>query len=81
MTNGELLTRIEIDVFQGNEILESFELAHKYRLPAVIVHPSLSSDALVCRGRSKGKYKIITRYVFPKSKVTYTFVKTNCIFE
>lgn len=72
MTNGELLTRIEIDVFQGNEILESFELAHKYRLPAIIVHPSLSSDALVCRGRSKGKYKIITPVDWPKGEVFST---------
>lgn len=72
MTNGELLTRIEIDVLQGNEILESFELAHKYKFPAVVVHPSLSSDALVCRGRSKGNYKIITPVDWPKGETFAT---------
>ena len=51
MINGDIITRLEIDVMQGNEILESFDLAHKYKLPSVIIHPSLSSDALVCRGR------------------------------
>lgn len=63
--SGDILTRLEIDVMQGNEILESFELAHKYRMPAVVIHPSLSSDALVCRGRSKGQYKIITPVDWP----------------
>ena len=72
MSIANILTRLEIDVMQGNEIIESFELAHKYRLPAVVIHPSLSSDALVCRGRSKGKYKIITPVDWPKGEAFAT---------
>ena len=72
MINGDIITKLEIDVLQGNEILEAFELAHKYRLPAVVIHPSLSSDALVCRGRSKGNYKIITPIDWPKGDLFAT---------
>jgi len=72
MINGDIITRLEIDVMQGNEILESFDLAHKYRLPSIVIHPSLSSDALVCRGRSKGNYKIITPVDWPKGEIFAT---------
>jgi hypothetical protein len=68
----DITTKLEIDVMQGNEILESFEMAHKYRMPAIVIHPSLSSDALVCRGRMKGNYKIITPVDWPKGEAFAT---------
>jgi hypothetical protein len=58
--------RLEIDVMQANELGESVELAIKYQIPAIVVHPGLASDALRARGRSGGRFKIITPVDWPK---------------
>ena len=68
MTNGSIFTKLEIDVMQVNEILEAVELAHKYKLPAIVVHPGLSSDAIIARLRAGGKFKIITPIDWPKGE-------------
>jgi len=64
--NGDVITKLEVDVLQANELLEASELALKYHLPALVVHPSLMSDALVIRGGFKGRYKLITAVDWPK---------------
>lgn len=66
--NNSILTRLEIDVMQINEIQEASELAFKYGLPAIIVHPNLSSDAIIARQRMNGKFKIITPIDWPKGE-------------
>jgi uncharacterized protein involved in tolerance to divalent cations len=68
MINGSIFTKLEIDVMQVNEILEAVELAHKYKLPAIVVHPGLSSDAIIARLRAGGKFKIITPIDWPKGE-------------
>jgi hypothetical protein len=55
-----ILNRLELDVMQANELQEATELASKYLIPAVIVHPGLSGDAIRARGRAKARFKIIT---------------------
>ena len=60
--------RLEIDVMQANELVESVELALKYQMPAMVVHPGLSSDALRARGRVNGRFKIITPVDWPKGE-------------
>jgi hypothetical protein len=69
MINGSIFTKLEIDVMQVNEILEAVELAHKYKLPAIVVHPGLSSDAIIARLRAGGKFKIITPIDWPKGEI------------
>lgn len=54
------LPRLEIDVMQANELAEASELAVKHKIPALVVHQSLASDALIYRGKVNGKFKIIT---------------------
>lgn len=67
--SGSVFNRLEIDVMQVNEIQESIELAHKYKFPAIVVHPGLSSDALIARSRAGGKFKIITPIDWPKGEI------------
>jgi hypothetical protein len=55
-----ILNRLELDVMQANELQEAAELASKYLIPAVVVHPGLSGDAIRARGRAKARFKIIT---------------------
>lgn len=64
-----IFDRLEIDIMQVNEIHESIELAYKYKFPAVIVHPGLSSDAIIARNRVGGKFKIITPIDWPKGEI------------
>lgn len=67
--SGAILNRLEIDVMQANELIAASELAAKYRLPALIVHPDLASEAQIARGRIRGRYKIITPVDWPKGDV------------
>lgn len=67
--NGSIFNRLEIDVMQVNEIQESVELAHKYKFPAIVVHPGLSSDVIIARNRAGGKFKIITPIDWPKGEI------------
>ena len=55
-----MLNRLEIDVMQANELIEAARLTVKHRLPSMIVHPDLSSEAFIARGQMGGKLKIIT---------------------
>lgn len=66
--NGDVVTKLEVDVLQANELLEASELALKYNLPALVVHPALMSDALIIRGGFKGRYKLITAVDWPKGE-------------
>jgi deoxyribose-phosphate aldolase len=66
--NGDVVTRLEIDVLQANELLEASELALKYNLPALVVHPTLMSDALVIKGGFKGRYRLITAVDWPRGE-------------
>jgi len=68
MMNGAVFNRLEIDVMQLNELLEAVEIAHKYKLPAIIAHPNLSSDAIIAKSRVGGKFKIITPIDWPKGE-------------
>lgn len=61
-----IFNRLELDVMQANELVESVETAFKYKLPAIVVHPGLASDAIRARGRSGAKFKIITPIDWPK---------------
>jgi len=61
-----ILQRLELDIMQANELLESIQVAIKYQIPAVVVHPSLAGDAINTRGRLRGRFKIITPVDWPK---------------
>lgn len=66
--NGAIYSKLEIDIMQATELLEASQLAHKYKLPALVVHPGLASDAIVIKGRLKGAYKLITPVDWPKGE-------------
>jgi len=55
-----ILNKLELDVMQANELLECVHLAFKHCMPAIVVHPTLSEQAMIARGSVKGKFKIIT---------------------
>ena len=67
--NYSFYNKLEIDVMQINEIQDATELAHKYNLPAIVVHPGLSSNAIIARTRINGKFKIITPIDWPKGDI------------
>lgn len=66
--NGAVFSKLEIDVMQVNEIQESVHLAIKHKLPAIVVHQSLSGDAIIARSIAGGKFKIITPVDWPKGE-------------
>jgi len=61
-----ITTKLEIDVMQVNEIDQAMQLAAIHRLPAVVVHPQLVTQALSTRVRRNGRFKIITTIDWPK---------------
>jgi hypothetical protein len=61
-----MLNRLEIDVMQANELFEAAQLIVKHKLPAMVVHPDLASEAFIARGRLGGKFKLITPVDWPK---------------
>ncbi len=63
-----IMTRLEIDVMQASELEEASAFAFKYKIPALIIHQSLSSDGLIIRGRIGGQYKIITPVNWPNGE-------------
>lgn len=67
--NGAIINKLEIDVMQINEVLEAVELAHKYKLPAIVVHQGLSTEAIIAKNRVGGKFSIITPIDWPKGEV------------
>jgi len=40
-----IVRKLEIDVMQSTELNEAMDIAHKYGLPAIVVHPDI---AVVC---------------------------------
>jgi hypothetical protein len=58
--NGAVFSKLEIDIMQAHEIMEAANLLVKYNLPAMVVHPNLSGDAMIARSKVGGRYKIIT---------------------
>jgi hypothetical protein len=61
-----MLNRLEIDVMQANELIEATRVTVKHKLPAMVVHPDLSSEAYIARGQAGGKFKLITPVDWPK---------------
>ena len=61
-----LLNKLEIDVMQANELGQAMELAHLYRMPAIIVHQDLAAEAALQRARRQTRCKIITPVNWPK---------------
>jgi deoxyribose-phosphate aldolase len=66
---GAILNRLEIDVMQANELAEASELAAKHKIPALVVHPDLASEAQIYRGRAGGRYFLITPIDWPKGEI------------
>lgn len=69
-----MINRLELDVMQASELIEAAHLAVKHKLPAMIVHPMIASEALMARGKTGGIYKIITPVDWPKGD-TYGMTK------
>ncbi len=67
-----IFNRLELDVMQHKELNESVEIAFKHKCPAIVVHPNLVGDAMQCRGRVRGKFKIITPVDWPRGDVFNT---------
>jgi hypothetical protein len=61
-----IFNRLELDIMQANELIESIELAMKHNFPAVVVHQGLVGDAYRARGRLRGRFKIISPVDWPK---------------
>lgn len=55
-----ILSKLEIDVMQANELMEAAELAYKHALPAIIVHPGLAAEGHIARSKVRGRFKLIT---------------------
>lgn len=64
-----IISRLEIDVMQVNELAEASEISVKYGIPAIVVHPNLVGDAIFNRLRAKGQYKIIVPIDWPKGEL------------
>jgi len=64
-----MFNKLELDVMQANELIEAANLAAKYKFPAIVVHPAITSEAMMARGRAGGQYKIITPVDCPKGEV------------
>ena len=67
--NGDLISKLEIDVLQHNELSEAVELAIKNGLPSLVIHPNLIPDAIVLRGITRSSFKIIAPIDWPKGDV------------
>lgn len=63
-----VLNRLEIDVMQHSEVYEAANIAYKYNLPGLVVHPALAADAHIARGRLRGRFKLITPVDWPKGE-------------
>ena len=58
--------KLELDVMQASELSEAMELAHVYKMPAIVVHPDLVTDALMQRVKRQATYQILTAVDWPK---------------
>ena len=61
-----MLKNLEIDVMQANELEEASQITSKYKLPAMVIHPDLSSEAYIIRAQLKSNYKLITPVDWPR---------------
>lgn len=66
--NGSILTRLEIDVMQQNELFEAMELAFKYNLPAIVVNQVIFADAIIAKIRMGARFKVITPIDWPRGE-------------
>lgn len=64
-----VLNKLEIDVMQANELYEAVRLTVKYKLPAMVVHQDLASEAYIARGQTGGQFKLITPIDWPKGTI------------
>lgn len=69
-----ITTKLEIDVLQASELPDAVDLAVTHNCPAIVVHQQLMVDALMARGKRRGKFKIITPVDWPRGD-TYGTVK------
>jgi len=53
---------------QTNELEDAAKIAVKYNFQAMVVHPLIVTDAIFLRGRTQGRYKIITPVDWPKGE-------------
>jgi hypothetical protein len=62
--------KLELDIMQASELNEAMELAHIYKMGAIVVHPDLIADASMQRVRRQAVYKILTTVDWPKGDKT-----------
>jgi hypothetical protein len=58
--------KLELDVMQASELSEAMELAHVYKMNAIVVHPDLVADAMMQRVKRQANYQILTTVDWPK---------------
>ena len=56
---SNIISKLEIDVLQINELNEAYSLSISNHLNSIIIHPSLSEHAISLRARYKSNIKII----------------------
>ena len=61
-----LSKKLELDIMQAGELNEAMELAHVYKMNAVVVHPDLVADASMQRVKRQATYQILTTVDWPK---------------
>jgi len=64
-----ITTKMEIDVMQASELYEACQIASANAMASIVVHPQLTPEALMTRGRFRGKFKIITPVDWPKGDI------------
>jgi hypothetical protein len=62
--------KLELDIMQASELNEAMELAHIYKMGAIVVHPDLVADASMQRVKRQASYKILTTVDWPKGDKT-----------
>lgn len=58
--------KIEIDVTKPAQLRAATDFAVKHKCPALVVNPDLVTAALIGRGMTRGRYKVITGVDWPK---------------
>jgi len=64
----QITGKLEIDVCQQNELKPAVELARKYDIPALVVHPSLMADAKIYCERQRGRLQLLVPIDWPKGE-------------
>jgi len=63
-----IVRKLEIDVMQSTELNEAMDIAHKYGLPAIVVHPDIAVEASLARARKQARCAILTPIDWPKGE-------------